>query len=126
MLKFVLVFAGGGIGSLLRYGTGLLMLRLVGTGFPVGTLAVNLIGCTVMGIFARALPVPGDGGADMRLLLMTGVLGGFTTFSAFALDAANLWLREEPLATLGYVALSVTGSLAGVALGLMIGKTLVS
>jgi fluoride exporter len=123
MLKLMLVFAGGGIGSLLRYGTGLLMLRLFGAGFPVGTVAVNLIGCTIMGIFARTLPAPDDGGADMRLLLMTGVLGGFTTFSAFALDAAGLWMREEPLATLGYVSLSVFGSLAGVALGLLISKT---
>jgi fluoride exporter len=129
-----LVFVGGGFGSVLRWLTGLGAARLFGTAFPYGTLTVNIVGGLVMGILARALltlPNAGvdarllmDQGANARFLLMTGVLGGFTTFSAFSLDAATLYLKGEGGAAALYVVLSVAGSLAAVALGLMLGSTL--
>jgi len=118
----VLVFLGGGVGSVLRWLTGLAALRLWGPAFPFGTLAVNILGCLIMGLCYRLLPSLAEGPHATRLLLMTGVLGGYTTFSAFALDAAGLWMREQPVLALVYVGASVVLSLVGVALGLWIGK----
>jgi len=122
MREIMLVFIGGGAGSVLRWLTGLGMLRLFGPHFPAGTLAVNLVGCFVMGVMFRALPHPQDAIASSRLLLMTGLLGGYTTFSAFALDSAALWMRNEMGLAVVYVGLTLAGSLLGVALGLMVGK----
>jgi CrcB protein len=121
MQTALLIFVGGGLGSVLRWLTGLLALRLFGSGFPLGTLAVNLIGCFLMGLLARILimgPQPID---PARALLMTGLLGGYTTFSAFALDAAQLWMRDTGGLALGYILLTVLGSLGAVALGLWLG-----
>ncbi len=126
MQAFLIVFLAGGVGSALRYGTGVLALEMMGPSFPWGTLAVNLIGCTIMGIFARVLPMPAEGLPTLRLLLMTGLLGGYTTFSAFSLDAANLWMRDEIGAATTYVAASVIGSLIAVTVGLFVGKALLS
>ncbi|MCA0422005.1 MAG: fluoride efflux transporter CrcB [Proteobacteria bacterium] len=122
MRDAILVFIGGGVGSVLRWYTGIFCMRLFGTAFPAGTLAVNIIGCFVMGLLFRVLPFPEAGTGDVRPLLMTGLLGGFTTFSAFALDSAALWMRNEPGLALLYVALSLGVSLLGVALGLFLGK----
>ncbi len=124
MQSVLLVFLAGGVGSALRYGTVDIAVRLLGPAYPWGTLAVNLIGCTVMGIFARVLPLPLDAPPHIRLLLMTGLLGGYTTFSAFSLDAANLWMRHEHGAAVGYVVASVIGGLICVALGLLAGRAL--
>jgi CrcB protein len=115
------VFLGGGVGSALRYGVGRAALALVGPGFPAGTLAVNIVGCVLMGVLAEWLALR-DTGVDMstKLFLTTGVLGGFTTFSAFALDAAALWERGPTglaaLYVLSSVALSIIGLFAGMAL----------
>lgn len=121
MKTALLVFVGGGIGAVGRWAVGLGALRLFGAGFPYGTLIVNLIGCFAMGVLARLLFQVGQGGHDLRIFLMTGVLGGFTTFSAFSLEAANLWMRQESGAALAYVLLSVGGALAGIAAGLWLG-----
>jgi fluoride exporter len=128
--SLLLVFVGGGIGSVLRYLTGLQAARHFGVftaagGWPWGTLAVNVMGCCAIGLLFRVLPIPADGPADARLLLMTGVLGGFTTFSAFSLEAAQLWMRGDATGAALYVAASVLFCLAGVALGLLIGKAIV-
>jgi CrcB protein len=117
----LLVFVGGGLGAVGRWLAGLGALRLWGPEFPYGTLSVNLIGCLVMGILARVLVLLPSGGHDARVFLMTGVLGGFTTFSAFSLDAANLWMRGETGAAAAYVTLSVAGTLAALAVGLWLG-----
>lgn len=118
----ILVFIGGGAGSVLRWLTGLAALRLMGPQFPFGTMAVNIIGCFVMGVFFRVLPSLDVGTHSVRLLLMTGLLGGYTTFSAFALDGAQLWMREQGALALVYIGASVLISLLGVALGLLAGK----
>ena len=115
------VFLGGGIGSALRYGVSSATLALAGPAFPLGTFAVNLLGCTLMGALVEWLNWRDTGiDASMKLFLATGMLGGFTTFSAFALDAVALWQRGETLTALGYgagsVVLSIAGFLAGMAL----------
>jgi fluoride exporter len=127
--SILLVFVGGGLGSVLRYLTGVQAARTFGAftaadGWPWGTLAVNVVGCCAIGLLFRALPVPADGPADARLLLMTGLLGGFTTFSAFSLETAQLWMRGDGQGAALYVAASVGCCLSGVALGLAIGKGL--
>jgi CrcB protein len=97
----LLVALGGAIGSVLRYALSLTALALLGTAFPWGTLAVNIAGGFAIGAVA------GQGiEGNTRLLLVPGLLGGFTTFSAFSLEASFLWERAPPLAAL-YVLLSV-------------------
>ena len=120
MFNTLLVFTGGGLGAVLRYGVNLSAARLLGVHFPWGTLAVNVAGSLAMGLLAgifaaRATAGWHDGG---RLFLMTGVLGGFTTFSAFSLDAAAIWQRGESAAALAYVLGSVVLSIAALGLGL--------
>jgi fluoride exporter len=128
-MSVLLVFIGGGIGSVLRYLTGIVATRSFGAftaaeGWPWGTFLVNIVGCFIMGLCFRLLPVPDDGPANMRLLLMTGMLGGFTTFSAFALDAAHLWMRQDSAGMMLYLAGTFAFTLLGVALGLMIGQAI--
>lgn len=106
------VALGGAIGSVLRYGTVLLI------GAPLGTLAVNVLGSLVMGVLFVLLSTR----TDLSPLLMTGVLGGFTTFSAFSLDAMKLWEGGAVLPAFGYVAGSVILSLVAVALGAALAK----
>lgn len=127
MRAVILVFLGGGFGSVLRYAVGHLAMQRFGaftaaSGWPWGTFLVNLIRCLVMGLCYRLLPVPADGPASARLLLMTGVLGGFTTFSAFALDSALLWTRQDGQGLALYLGGTLCGTLIGVALGLWIGE----
>ena len=118
-----LVFLGGGIGSALRYGVGYAAVAIVGPGFPAGTLAVNVSGCVAMGVLVEWLALR-DPGIDMsvKLFLTTGLLGGFTTFSAFALDTAALWLRGESAVTVVYVVASVTLSIAGLFAGMALAR----
>ncbi len=109
---------GGGVGAGLRHLVGMMSLRLLGSGFPFGTLAVNLFGSFAMGVFISWLAVRSSGDQSLRYFLATGVLGGFTTFSAFSLDFAFLWERGQHELALGYVALSVVGSLVAIFAGL--------
>lgn len=118
------VFLGGGIGSALRYGVGRAALAWFGPNFPVGTLAVNLLGCALMGVLAEWLALRDTAGAGLALrhFLATGILGGFTTFSAFALDASTLWSRGDGPATLLYVLASVVLSIAGLFAGMALAR----
>lgn len=122
MRPIAFVFFFGGIGSVLRHLANLAILRMTGIAFPWGILIINIVGCALIGFFARAIPLNAAWGGDMRLALMTGLCGGFTTFSAFSLDAANLWMRGEPMLAIGYVGASVVLCLIGVALGLAAGN----
>ncbi|NLH82279.1 MAG: fluoride efflux transporter CrcB [Phyllobacteriaceae bacterium] len=110
----VLVFLGGGFGSSLRYGVTLAALRVLGAGFPWGTFLVNVIGSTVMGAFAGYLMTrtPGQNHDAFRLFFMTGILGGFTTFSAYSLDTVALWERGATVTAIVYAVGSVVLSLA--------------
>ena len=111
MTALLLVGLGGAAGSILRHLVSLAASAALAAGFPWGTLAVNAAGSAAIGALA-ALDVQGP----TRLLLVTGLLGGFTTFSAFSLETAQLWQRAPWLAAL-YVAASLGGGLAGFAAG---------
>lgn len=123
MGPYLLVALGGGLGSALRLATVRLAQAWFGAGFPLGTLTVNLVGSTAMGLLA-ALLAERAGDDPWRLFLMTGLLGGFTTFSAFSLDAYGLWGRGEVGLAAVYVLASVGVALAGLVAGLMVGRHL--
>ncbi len=109
------VALGGAIGAVLRFGAGQAALRWAGAGFPWGTLAVNVIGSFLMGCAFVALA---DGKGAAAPFLMTGVLGGFTTFSAFSLDAVALFERGDIGAAAIYVVASVALSIAALIAGI--------
>jgi CrcB protein len=115
---FVIVFLGGGIGAALRHGVNLLAVRTMGVTFPWGTLFVNVTGSLIMGLFAGYFAFKGGASQHARLLLTTGLLGGYTTFSAFSLDAALLYERGETAVAAGYVVGTVVLSIAGLFAGL--------
>jgi CrcB protein len=117
-MHWVVVFIGGGIGATLRHGVNRAAMAQLGPGFPYGTLFVNIAGGFLMGVLAELFLVKGGGSQEFRLFLTTGVLGGFTTFSAFSLDAAVMWQRGD-YATLGtYVLGSVLFSVAALFFGM--------
>jgi CrcB protein len=124
MIQALLVAVGGAIGSLLRYYVGQWALRLMGPAFPWGTLAVNIVGCFVIGVFAELIARKFNASVELRLLLITGFLGGFTTFSAFSLDAISLFERGEAVAGGIYIAASVGLSMAAVIAGLAVMRAL--
>ena len=114
------VALGGAIGASGRYLTGFAALRLMGPGFPWGTLTVNIVGSFVMGVIVVVL---GHLSANrFAPLLMTGVLGGFTTFSAFSLDAVTIWERGETVTAAIYVLASVVLSLSALMFGLFVAR----
>jgi fluoride exporter len=117
-MNYVLVFIGGGLGSTLRHMVNVACSRLFGTAFPYHTFIINITGSTVMGLIAGYLAFKGDASQPWRLFLMTGILGGYTTFSAFSLDAALLYERGEIGLALFYVLGSVVFSIAGLFAGL--------
>ena len=116
----LLVAIGGGTGAMLRYLVGRWALAAFGPGFPVGTLAVNLLGGLVMGLVVGMLARVNEGGEHLRLLLGVGVLGGFTTFSAFSLEMVNMVTRNEIGLAVAYATASVLGSMAALFIGLWI------
>lgn len=114
---------GGAIGSGARHLVNAGAARLFGVAFPWGTFAVNLIGSFAMGLLIGWLALKYEGGGQgLRLFFATGILGGFTTFSAFSLDTIMLWERGDTLLALGYVAGSVAFSLALLMAGLALGR----
>lgn len=117
-MSYLLVFFGGGLGASLRHLVNLTCARALGTGFPWGTFIINITGSTVMGLIAGYLAFKGAASQPWRLFLMTGVLGGYTTFSAYSLDAALLYERGELASAALYVAGSVALSIAGLFGGL--------
>lgn len=125
MTRFLLVAAGGALGSMARYGLGLTLGRLApGAAWPWGTFAANLVGGLLMGLLAGWLAYRGQGGEGVRLFAAVGLLGGFTTFSAFSLEAA-LMIQRRDWTTAGlYVAASTVLAVAALFLGLMIARRL--
>jgi fluoride exporter len=118
------VFAGGGVGAVLRYELGRWMTHWLGpqvvTAFPWATLAANIIGSLAMGLLAGFLARHGQGGDTARLLLGVGLLGGFTTFSAFSLELMLLIERGQPGTAFVYAAVSVLAGLTGLYVGLIV------
>ncbi|MGV6872413.1 fluoride efflux transporter CrcB [Pseudochelatococcus sp. B33] len=117
-MGFLLIFIGSGIGGMARHGVGLLALRLFGSHFPVGTLFINIVGSLVMGIVAEYWALKSGLPQPARLFLTTGVIGGFTTFSAFSLETALLWERGQSLLAAVYVTASVVLSIGALFGGL--------
>ncbi|MGF9691262.1 fluoride efflux transporter CrcB [Rhizobium sp. 0TCS1.26] len=122
MVNVLLVAAGGAFGSVCRYLTGLLMTRLLGPAFPWGTLTVNLVGSLAIGFLTELVATRLNASAEMRLLIVVGVLGGFTTFSSFSLDTVALVERGQMPAAVAYVIASVGLSLVATFAGLAIGR----
>jgi CrcB protein len=119
MYHIFLVAAGGAVGAAMRHLVNIGALRWLGPGFPWGTLSVNVAGSLAMGLLAGWLARRVGGSSnELRLLLATGVLGGFTTFSAFSLDVATLWDRGDAGLAATYAAVSVLLSVAGLFGGL--------
>ena len=121
MNGFLAVAAGGAIGASLRHGVGLLAVRHLSAGWPHGTFAVNLLGSLLMGLLVGWLALKAEGVHQAtRLFLATGVLGGFTTFSAFSLEIAQFVQKDEWTRAIAYAGLSVLLGLALVLAGMII------
>jgi len=120
MIKLLLVFIGGGLGSMARYMVGIMALRTFGPNWPYGTFSVNVIGGFVMGCLVGFLAHRDLADAERwRILIGVGILGGFTTFSSFSLDAAAMIERKDYGLAAGYVLLSVILSITALFAGLL-------
>lgn len=119
-----LVAIGGAVGSVLRYLAGVAASALFGMGFPYGTFFVNVTGSFAMGVLIEVIARRFEASEALRLLIATGVLGGYTTFSSFSLDTAALWERGQQLLALGYVAASLGLGIAALFCGLWLARSL--
>src|SRR3982751_4705571 len=117
-MGFLIVILGGGLGAALRHGVNLAFARLIGTAFPYATLFENVSGSLAIGLLAAYFAFKGDASQHWRLFLTTGILGGYTTFSAFSLDVALLYERGAPGLAALYVLASVVLSIAELFAGL--------
>ncbi len=123
MQTLLFVGLGGALGAMARYAVGAQALRAFGNGWPYGTFAVNVAGGFLMGLLASWLALRGDGDQERwRLLLGVGVLGGFTTFSAFSLEVALMLERRAWGEALGYSLASVALSVAALFAGLVLAR----
>lgn len=120
MGNILIVMAGGALGSALRYLFGRVAAAAFGTDYPWGTLGVNLLGGLAMGLLMGALSRSGGGSEAVRLAIGVGLLGGFTTFSAFSLDMVTMLERGAMVSALGYALLSVIGAGAALFVGLQL------
>ena len=122
MTSTLLVFLGAGIGGVLRHGVNFVSPKWFGMDFPYGTMAINIIGSGLMGLVVGWFAFKAGEGTPhgLRLFLATGILGGFTTFSAFSLDAVLLWERGEAMLATAYIFGSVAVSLVALVGGLAI------
>jgi len=128
MKALLLAAAGGAIGAGARYLVSAAAIRIAGptAAFPWGTFTVNVLGCFLMGVLIEAIAVRYSVSSEMRTFLATGVLGGFTTFSAFALDVSVLLARKDTLLVALYVAGSVGLSIFALFLGIATAKSLLT
>ncbi len=117
-MTYLLLFIGGGIGTVLRHSVNVSFSRWFGTSFPFHTLFENVSGSLVMGLLAGYFAFRGHAPQDLRLFLTTGIIGGYTTFSAFSLDTVLLWERGQWTLAIVYVLASVLASIFGLVLGL--------
>lgn len=124
MMKFIWLWCGGGLGTVCRYLFASQMTQWYGSEFPLNTLSVNLLGCLFMGCLLEGFshtPI----NPDIRLALTTGVLGGFTTFSAFGVDIVQLIKTGHAVDAVSYVLASVLGGVMAVLLGIWLTKSMI-
>lgn len=127
MVNTLIVFLGAGIGGSFRHGLNVAVSRLIpGLGFPLATLIINVLGSFLMGVLAEGFALRGAAGHPARLFLTTGMLGGFTTFSTFSLDAITLYQRGETAMAAAYVLASVAMGLLGLVAGVVLVRTVLS
>lgn len=126
VMVFLAVFVGGGLGSLLRYVSVSGLHKVTGDVFPYGTLFVNIVGSLLIGLLMELMAVKWQLSLEMRALLITGVLGGFTTFSAFSFDVLKLVDTGHYIYAASYVLASVGLSLAAVFGGVFLVRGLMS
>jgi CrcB protein len=120
-MNWLYVAIGGAIGSVLRYKTsGILVRNYTNMKFPIGTFAVNIIGCFVIGVIAGLIIKKDMFSSEMRLFIITGVIGGYTTFSAFGLDTFYLLRSGESLLAISYVLGSVLLGFLALYLGFLV------
>jgi fluoride exporter len=125
MHPLILVMAGGAIGAGFRYHIGTIALQNMGPGFPWGTWLVNLIGGLMMGVLAGTIIRWSDIDTEpLRLFMGVGILGGFTTFSAFSLEMVNMLTRGETTMAAAYAVSSVAGSVLLLFVGLILTRGL--
>jgi len=124
MPPLFLVMLGGAIGAGFRYHIGTVALRNLGPGFPFGTWIVNLLGGLLMGVLAGVIARAPIEGEPLRLFLGVGVLGGFTTFSAFSLESYNMLMRGDFTIAVAYAVSSVAGSVLMLFLGIGFARAL--
>ncbi len=124
MTQALAVAAGGAVGALLRFWMSTAVYALVGRGFPYGTLAVNVLGSLLMGLFTVILLERLAGGAEWRAIILIGVLGAFTTFSTFSVETLSLIEEGAHLKALLNVVLSVALCLFAAALGILLARQL--
>jgi len=123
-MGYLIVFLGGGVGAALRHGINLGTARFLSNGFPYATFFINITGSFVMGLIAAWFAFKGDASQHWRLFLTTGILGGYTTFSTFSLDAALLYERGQLGLAAGYVIGSVVLGLIGLFAGLAVVRSI--
>ncbi|QDE38986.1 fluoride efflux transporter CrcB [Luteibacter pinisoli] len=121
-MGYLLVFIGGGLGSVIRYALSVLGMRLLGQGFPWATLFINILGSAMMGALTGWLVVQGSAPASLRLFVATGLLGGFTTFSTFSLETVLLYERGQLGLAVAYVAASVVIGVGALVLAMKLAR----
>ncbi len=124
MRLLILATVGGGLGAGARYLVQANMIRWLGMGFPWWTFAINIVGSFAMGVVATMVALRFGNSPEIRTFLATGILGGFTTFSAFSLDVANLIDKKQQAAAAFYVAGSVGVSILALYAGLALAKAM--
>ena len=124
LAAYLIVFLGGGVGAAIRHSINIAGLRTMGPDFPYATMFINITGSIIMGMVAAYFAFKGDASQHWRLFLTTGILGGYTTFSTFSLDAALLYERDQYLLAAVYVLGSVIASIAGLFAGLAVVRNL--
>jgi fluoride exporter len=126
MRLLLLATAGGAIGAGARYLVNMAALRLLGPAFPWATLTVNIVGSAAMGLLLAVIDMRYGGSLQLRTFLLTGILGGFTTFSAFSMDAAALWDRGASGLAIAYIIGSVVVSILAFYGGALLARQVLS
>ncbi len=126
MNAILAIAAGGALGAVMRHSVNVGAVKLLGHGFPYGTLTVNILGSFIMGLLIAVFAHYWQPSESMRMFLVTGFLGAFTTFSTFSLDFANLWERQAYLYSALYLGGSVILSIAGLFTAMALVRAFVS